>query len=66
MSARKNEGKNLVRISDARKSLDSIKLYGDIGPKIPVFRSTFGSVERLNTDISDYITLDKKQQKSKQ
>ena len=66
MSARKSEGKNLVKISDVRKSLDSILQYGEIGPKIPVFRKTFGSVERLNTDLSDFITLDKKHLKSKQ
>lgn len=66
MSGRKSEGKNLLRISDARKSLDYIKPYNEIGPKIPSFRSTFGSIERLNTDLSDYITLDKKFSKSKQ
>ena len=46
-----------MRIGEARRSLDSIRLYADVKSKISV---RTGSGDKLNTDISEYITLDNK------
>lgn len=58
LTAKKSQGENIVKISDARRSLDSIALYSQIGP-----RSTVRTPGSLNNDILDFITLDKKSDK---